>query len=43
MREDLIENEAATCIDETSIDEKTWSWWVFTEFYLMSSRVRSEY
>uniref|UniRef100_A0A3P8X235 Protein arginine N-methyltransferase 5 n=1 Tax=Cynoglossus semilaevis TaxID=244447 RepID=A0A3P8X235_CYNSE len=27
VREDLIENEAATCIDETSIDEKTWSWW----------------
>uniref|UniRef100_A0AAQ5XQF1 Protein arginine N-methyltransferase 5 n=1 Tax=Amphiprion ocellaris TaxID=80972 RepID=A0AAQ5XQF1_AMPOC len=27
MREDLIENETATCIDDTSVDEKTWSWW----------------
>ncbi|XP_077414471.1 protein arginine N-methyltransferase 5 [Vanacampus margaritifer] len=27
MREDLIENEPVTCIDETTIDEKTWNWW----------------
>uniref|UniRef100_A0A7N6A351 Protein arginine N-methyltransferase 5 n=1 Tax=Anabas testudineus TaxID=64144 RepID=A0A7N6A351_ANATE len=23
----LIENEPNTCIDDTSVDEKTWSWW----------------
>lgn len=28
MREDLIENEPSTCIDDTSVDEKTWSWLV---------------
>lgn len=28
MREDLIENEPTSCIDDTSVDEKTWSWWV---------------
>uniref|UniRef100_A0A8D3C452 Protein arginine N-methyltransferase 5 n=1 Tax=Scophthalmus maximus TaxID=52904 RepID=A0A8D3C452_SCOMX len=27
MREDLIENEPTTCTDDTSVDEKTWSWW----------------
>uniref|UniRef100_A0A3Q2Z3K8 Protein arginine N-methyltransferase 5 n=1 Tax=Hippocampus comes TaxID=109280 RepID=A0A3Q2Z3K8_HIPCM len=27
MREDLIENEPVTCIDETTIDERTWNWW----------------
>ncbi|XP_003457457.1 protein arginine N-methyltransferase 5 [Oreochromis niloticus] len=27
MREDLIENEPISCTDDTSIDEKTWSWW----------------
>ncbi|XP_077472223.1 protein arginine N-methyltransferase 5 [Stigmatopora argus] len=26
-REDLIENEPITCIDETTMDEKTWNWW----------------
>lgn len=28
MREDLIENEPSTCIEDTSVDEKTWSWLV---------------
>lgn len=28
MREDLIENEPTTCIDDSSTDEKTWSWLV---------------
>uniref|UniRef100_A0A673AFT8 PRMT5 TIM barrel domain-containing protein n=1 Tax=Sphaeramia orbicularis TaxID=375764 RepID=A0A673AFT8_9TELE len=27
MREDLIENEPTTCVDDMSVDEKTWSWW----------------
>uniref|UniRef100_A0A3Q2PPR1 Protein arginine N-methyltransferase 5 n=1 Tax=Fundulus heteroclitus TaxID=8078 RepID=A0A3Q2PPR1_FUNHE len=26
-REDLIENEATACADETSVEEKTWGWW----------------
>ncbi|KAM9719249.1 protein arginine N-methyltransferase 5 [Menidia menidia] len=26
-REDLIENEPATSADDTSTDEKTWTWW----------------
>lgn len=28
MREDLIENEPTACVDETSVEEKTWSWLV---------------
>lgn len=28
MREDLIENEPTSCIDDTCVDEKTWSWLV---------------
>ncbi|KAA8587487.1 hypothetical protein FQN60_016349 [Etheostoma spectabile] len=27
MREDLIENEPSTCIEDASVDEKTWGWW----------------
>uniref|UniRef100_A0A672HP82 Protein arginine N-methyltransferase 5 n=2 Tax=Salarias fasciatus TaxID=181472 RepID=A0A672HP82_SALFA len=27
MREDLIENESASCIDDANVEEKTWSWW----------------
>lgn len=28
VREDLIENEPSAGIDDTSVDEKTWSWLV---------------
>lgn len=28
MREDLTENEPISCTDDTSVDEKTWSWLV---------------
>lgn len=30
MREDLIDNEPVECSDEASVEEKTWSWFVFT-------------
>ncbi|KAK1879651.1 Protein arginine N-methyltransferase 5 [Dissostichus eleginoides] len=26
-REDVIENEPGPCVDDTSVDEKTWGWW----------------
>ncbi len=32
MREDLIENEPIACIDDTSVDEKTWTWLVSLQF-----------
>lgn len=28
MREDLIDNEPIDCIDDTGVEEKTWSWFV---------------
>lgn len=40
MRDDLIENEPTACLDETSADEKTWSWLVLYCF-LISRRAES--
>ncbi|CAF97718.1 unnamed protein product, partial [Tetraodon nigroviridis] len=27
MREDLIDNEPVDCVDDSAVEEKTWSWW----------------
>lgn len=40
MREDLIDNEPVDSIDDASVEEKTWSWFVFTLLRLGSSRVQ---
>lgn len=29
MREDLIDNDPVDCTDDASVEEKTWSWFVF--------------
>lgn len=30
MRDDLIDNEPVNCTDDSSVEEKTWGWFVFT-------------
>lgn len=37
MREDLIDNEPVDCVDDSAVEEKTWSWFVFTPLHLRSS------
>lgn len=39
MREDLIDNEPLDGVDDASVEEKTWSWLVFTPLHLPSSRL----
>lgn len=34
MREDLIDNEPVDYIDDTGVEEKTWSWFVFPSLHL---------
>lgn len=41
MREDLIDNEPVDSIDDSSVEEKTWGWFVFRLLRLGSSRVLS--
>lgn len=41
MREDLIDNEPVDSIEDASVEEKTWSWFVFTLLHRRSSRVLS--